>query len=317
MENRLRNLVYLAPGHLREEWWKPIEKAINEFFLDIIYKPMVRHVELRNRKDNPLIVALRKGTVKLVGHEFSGEFNADISKILRGLGAKYSVRKKTWTLKDIPPDISTAQAQAEAAFNATKENILRVLDGIDEKMGDRLRKAKLEGHYSWALRGMNKDFLKSIKAVAVAPTLLPEQEEGIAKVYTRNLELYIRDFTEESTMKLRELVRQSVFNGDRANSLSDIIQKNFNTTRAKAKFLAHQETSLLLSKFHEQRYRDVGVTQYRWSTSHDSHVRHDHKDLDTRKFFWDQPPIVDKATGRRANPGEDYGCRCVAIPIWE
>lgn len=317
MNERFRDMIYLPPARLREEYWKPIEKALNDFFMDIFYRPMVQHVELQNRRESALVTAIRKGRVRLKNREFSGEFNAAISKELKDLGAIYNIRRKTWSLKDIPPDVQTAQAQAEFRFEATKASIIKVLDGIDSKIGERLRAAKISGKYEWALRHMNKDFLKSVKAVTVAPELTPEQEAGIAKAWSKNLDLYIQDFTRQNTLKLRELVRASVFAGDRATSLSDIIQKNFNTTRAKANFLARQETSLLLSKFHEQRYSDVGVIRYKWSTSHDSHVRHDHKELDGRIFSWDQPPIVDRSTGKHANPGEDFGCRCTAIPIWE
>lgn len=317
MNERLRDMVFLAPARFRDEYWKDIEKALNDFFLDLIYRPMVQHVEIQNRRDNALVVAIRKGRVRLINREFSGEFNAEISKILKDLGAIYNIRRKTWSLKDIPVDVQMAQAQAEVKFNLTKSSILSVLDGIDSRIGDRLRAAKLDGKYSWAIRHMNQDFLKSVKAVTVAPTLTPEQEAGIAQAYSKNLELYVQDFTRENTLKLRELVRASVFAGDRATSLSDIIQKNFNTTRAKANFLARQETSLLLSKFHEQRFRDVGVSRYKWSTSNDRDVRHDHKLLNGKIFFWDQPPIVNRNTGKKANPGEDYGCRCTAIPIWE
>jgi uncharacterized protein with gpF-like domain len=31
-------------------------------------------------------------------------------------------------------------------------------------------------------------------------------------------------------------------------------------------------------------------------------------------FSFDNPPVVDKKTGRKANHSEDYNCRCVAIP---
>jgi SPP1 gp7 family putative phage head morphogenesis protein len=52
-----------------------------------------------------------------------------------------------------------------------------------------------------------------------------------------------------------------------------------------------------------------------WSTSHDRRVRDSHKELNGRVFTWDNPPIVDPARGRRAHPGQDYGCRCVAVPV--
>ena len=71
----------------------------------------------------------------------------------------------------------------------------------------------------------------------------------------------------------------------------------------------------MVSKYRQIRYEDVGIRRYMWSTSGDVRVRHDHKELNGKIFYFDNPPITDKATGARNNPGEDFGCRCVAIPV--
>jgi SPP1 gp7 family putative phage head morphogenesis protein len=65
-----------------------------------------------------------------------------------------------------------------------------------------------------------------------------------------------------------------------------IIMDNYGVGQRKAKFLARQETALLMSKFHEQRYKEIGVTKYIWSTSNDGdRVRDDHKVLNNKVFF--------------------------------
>lgn len=56
-----------------------------------------------------------------------------------------------------------------------------------------------------------------------------------------------------------------------------------------------------------------GVTQYVWTTQRDSHVRPGHRRLHGTVQDWSKPPIV--APGRRAHPGEDFGCRCWAEPV--
>lgn len=246
-----------------------------------------------------------------------GEFNAEISAKLKAMGAKYNARKKTWKLEDVSAEIQLAQAQADAKESILRETLLKTLDGIPKNFAEKWARQNISGKYTWALRHMNKDFLKAVQAVTVAPKLNKHTEEAIARDYDQNLELFVRGFTEENTAKLRKLVRESAFASGRAESLSDIIQTNFKVTKNKARFLARQETALLLSKFHEQRYKDVGINKYKWSTSHDGRVRHDHKDLDGTTQYFDLPPIVNRATGKRANPGEDYNCRCVPIPIWE
>lgn len=302
---------------MRDSYWKVIEKALNDLFLDLLYKPLVKAAEIQNASSNPVVTAIRKRRIKYKDKEFVGEFNAEISAKLRAMGAKYNARKKTWQLEDVSAEIQLAQAQADAKEAILRETLLKTLDDLPKNFAEKYAKLNISGKYTWALRYMNKDFLQAVKSVTVAPKLSQHTEEAIAQAYDKNLELFVRNFTEENTAKLRQLVRESAFAGGRAESLSDIIQKNFKVTKNKAKFLARQETSLLLSKFHEQRYKDVGISKYRWSTSHDQRVRHDHKELDGKTCYFDLPPIVDRSTGKRANPGEDYNCRCIAIPIWE
>lgn len=47
--------------------------------------------------------------------------------------------------------------------------------------------------------------------------------------------------------------------------------------------------------------------RYVWLTAGDERVRASHAANDGKVFFWSDPP----PTG---NPGEEYGCRCVAVP---
>jgi uncharacterized protein with gpF-like domain len=37
--------------------------------------------------------------------------------------------------------------------------------------------------------------------------------------------------------------------------------------------------------------------------------------LNGMKFSWTEPPITNKQTGARNNPGCDFGCRCLALPV--
>lgn len=310
-------MILLPPARIRASYFDLVEKALNEFFLNLIYKPLARHVEIKNARDNALIAAIKSGRITLDGKEFSGSFNAKISAILKKMGAKFNVKKRIWTLEIVPPEYQLAQVHADARTAIMRDDILRVLDGATDNIETIFENIRLDDKYTWALRHANKDFMQLVKAVTVAPQLTERQERLIAEAYNKNMELYIKDFTESNILKLREKVRQSAYEGNRPSYLQELIQKNYGTTRNKAQFLARQETSLLMAKFHEQRYKDIGIAKYKWSSSHDARVRHDHKMLDGKIFTWDSPPVVDLSTGRRANPGEDFNCRCTAIPIWE
>ena len=79
------------------------------------------------------------------------------------------------------------------------------------------------------------------------------------------------------------------------------------------------ENYLYVTKLKETIYTDAGVPKYKWGTvvgSPGHEVRHSHAILKGKIFRWDNPPVVNEK-GDRKNPGEDFGCRCFAIPIVE
>ena len=160
----------------------------------------------------------------------------------------------------------------------------------------------------------------SIKNITVGPQLTKEQAARIADEWQTNMKLWVKDFTEKEILKLRKDVKSSVFTGNRYESMVSKIQKSYGVSANKAKFLARQETSLLMTKFKETRYKDVGVNEYEWrcvAGSKNHPVRPAHKKLEGLRFSWDNPPIT-TAPGepvRRNNPGQDYNCRCFAKPI--
>ena len=103
-------------------------------------------------------------------------------------------------------------------------------------------------------------------------------------------------------------------------SLTDIqrdIQAQYGIDKRHAAFIARDQTAKLNAAITERQQKDAGVRRYKWSTSGDERVRSDHKKLDGRVFSYDDPPVVDSRTGRRCNPGQDYNCRCVAIPVFD
>ena len=60
---------------------------------------------------------------------------------------------------------------------------------------------------------------------------------------------------------------------------------------------------------------ESGFQYYVWTTRKDSKVRPDHARLEGRIINWNDPPVVDLRSGRRAHPSGDYNCRCTASPL--
>ena len=267
------------------------------------------------KEKSALIKAILSGRVQYHANRFEGSFNSAISAEIRKIGGKWDPRYNNWYMarSKLPYDILIAVADAEAKVARVERRVDAHLQNLQRLM-ENDPQFSLKGYFKKTINKFEDKFLKGIEGIVVAPTLTDEMAENLAEMYTKNMNLYIKGWTEESIIRLRKRMQKNAFQGYRASSFVKEIEHDFQMSHTKAKFLARQETSLLMSQFREERYKSVGVQKYRWSTSGDQRVRPYHNRLNGKIFTWDNPPIVDEY-GHRAHPGQDFGCRCIAIPI--
>jgi len=302
----------------KPEYFEGVEKEINAFLETLLFKPLFaifkeQGMEIKNQVD-PLAAAIERGIVSFEGGVFKGEFNAALMREVKKIGAVYSRKEKGWVLSSAPPQsVSFAVANSAAKLKTISQKMIAVLDGVN--VVESIKKAAIRHSLGLSLDRMDADWQKTVQSIGIVPRLTPAQAQVIKDEWGANLELYIKDWTESNILKLRSQVMPHAFKGGRSSNMVKAIQKTYGVSKTKATFLARQETSLLMSKLKEQRYQENGITQYRWSSSHDERTRPDHKALDGKIINWSDPPIVDKSTGRKAHAGEDFGCRCVAIPV--
>lgn len=323
---------YLEPLKLQERYYARIETEIQRVFYHLIFMPLVKIMRMRHadfvafsNSENALISAIRLGRVWYEDGQFRGQFSAKISLELKRIGARYDGRTRTWHagVGDVPSDIKFAQATADARYVALKEKLVRALDDVDVDGIDLI--SKTQAHYEKTITEIEADMHATIPAklaerdadhpasartkIAIESDLSVEQVRRIAEEWGDNLDLYIKGWAKENILKLRAEISPQILAGGRAESLVKAIQENYGVAARKAKFLARQETALLMTSYQKNRYLDMGITKFKWSTSHDSRVRHDHRALNGKIFDINSPPVVDRRTGKRALPGQDWGCR--------
>jgi len=311
---------FLKPIRQTAKQEKRLEDLVLKTFVDIIYKPIISFIkkikpQLLNSK-SVIEEALLSGKIYFENNSFRGNINAQISQALKKLGARFDNRTKTWRINKrfLPVEIKMTITQAEINYQSINEQLALVISDIN--IEEELKNIDYTNIYLKDIKEIDKELKKTVyDIIGISPEITQEQKEIIAKEFSQNLKLTIKNFLDNEIINLRKEVERNVFQGFRAESLSKIIEKRYSVSKSKAKFLGLQETSLLTSKYRELRYKDVGITKYKWSTSKDERVRDDHADLDGKVFSFDDPPIVDKRTGKKANPSEDFGCRCVPIPI--
>lgn len=313
--------VELPPIKESTEDYEKIEAAIIELFRREIYLPIMKTMSLKstlikNSKEK-LISGIQSGRLSYSRGQFTGDFNSETSKELKKLGATWDRTQGSWKIPKsaLPIDI-------KIAIDSSHQKFLEKIAGLDKKLAaispvEIADKLKISKFLDSALWKVQRDFVSSVKSVTIAPKLTDAQAKKITDEWQNNMKLYIKSFTEEQIKKLREDVKQSTLEGYRYETLVKGIQKNYDVTLNKAKFLARQETNLMMTKFKQTRYEDAGVKEYIWKCvagSKNHPVRPMHKALENKKFRWDDPPITDNK-GNRNNPGQDYNCRCFAKPV--
>ncbi len=148
-------------------------------------------------------------------------------------------------------------------------------------------------------------------------------EEAIRRWIAENV-LLIKSIPNETLGEMRQIILGSYIKGSSIRDIQKAIQEQYNTSRRKAQLLARDQVATLNAQLTKMQQQDAGCKKYRWSDSRDGRVRDCHKALNGKVFSWDDPPEMwyetkkgRVYTGRRCHPGEDYCCRCVAIPVFD
>lgn len=332
---------FLRPLKDDQTDYEQIERVIQKVFREKIYLPLVVELDESPKKvltnaRSDLLEAIKSGRLEYNRGQFSGRFNSRISKELRELGAHWDSQTGTWKLPqssltiEIRSAISSSRAVFEQKIQAIDRKLAKILP---EEIADHV---KIEKHFSSVLWKTDHDLESSLRAVAIKPSLSENEKEVIAKKWQDNMRLWIKKWTKEEIVKLRKDMQDSVFAGNRRQVASDMIKKSYGASSNKAKFLARQETRLLLSTYKQARYQEARVNLYRWGCVKRPHqaagapykkgeVRHDHGILEGKIFRWDYNHEVNLDGSTKSgglvkpngvdNPGQDYNCRCYAVPI--
>lgn len=297
-----------------------IFRRIKRYYDDLLFNFIDLVLKDRYENDNSIEWYIRKGYLSYKDGVFISvrKIPNKIAKELEKLGAKWSKLKKGYVLspKNIPPTIMQAIAEVKIFNNDKLNKINEYLAGLN----DTLDFINIDFTDEVVKIGTNLDnqFTESMSKIKVIPPRITEfQKLEIAKNYTKNLNYYIKKWSKQEIVKLRRDLEPFVISGYRAENLEELIKKHKKVSARKAKFLARQETKLLVAEYRKNRFKEQGITSYIWKAVMDERTRELHRDLNGRIFSWDNPPIIDARTGETGSPAQAFGCRCIAIPVVE
>lgn len=128
----------------------------------------------------------------------------------------------------------------------------------------------------------------------------------------------------EARQAAKKVIQKCVKAGKSLTEIKREVSKKLSSLKRQAKARAVSAVAALFGILNRTQQRDAGCGKYVWRSARDSRVRPCHRELDGHIFEWSNPPEMWRETahgrvytGKRCNPGEDWGCRCIAIPVFE
>lgn len=306
-----------------EGYTKLIQDKLNKELWRMIYEPMFKLAKIESKAsnaDNLIIEALKDGVIYYENGGFKSreKFSNKLSQALINLGARYDRWENSFKIdiEDLPKEIwesiklSIQKAQQKLSqINQFLQYVEMNLDAIIDTM-------MFHNEVITVLDSVGNQIQKNVKKVNILEfDFTDEQKEEIARNYTNNMQLYIKDFVQKRLPEMRHKVAQAVLEGYREIDVQKMLQTEYGIAERKAKFLAQNETSIMLAQIKKVHYSAMGFDSFMWHTILDARERPLHRELNGKIFSFDNPPVIDERTGQRGLPGETYNCRCNLTPI--
>lgn len=211
-----------------------------------------------------------------------------------------SIRMRTSEVADAKKKPRGPAAKATGAYQLDLDILLTtILPQIAQKVGvafDRLIST---------LTSRNADALGEVLGVKLS-SLGSDVQTIAAKARERNIKL-VENAGRAYAGKVREVFEKPENFGVRYEVLKEQLGDLETGAGARAELIARDQTLKTLGQINGHRQSQAGVTSYIWSTSKDERVRPEHAELEGQIIPWDSPPSV-------GHPGQDFQCRCVALP---
>jgi SPP1 gp7 family putative phage head morphogenesis protein len=214
-------------------------------------------------------------------------------------------------------------------FDAAETDIARELGFLSRSFDDQLPQYEAQATtIGNKVAGWNNaQWQKIIRAViGVNTALYPANIDSLITSFALENVSLIKSIKDKAVTDISGMAQRGVRDGIRYEKLAKEIEAQFNTTKARAKFIARDQVSKLNGQLTKTRQTDLGITEYTWVTAQDDRVRDTHKNMSGKRCRWDNPDVywngsawVSRAgiNGVQQHPGSDYNCRCYGSGIFE
>ncbi len=310
---------------LKDSYWIQTDRELSQLFYDLFFHELFSLVDeqtnsFENDRFSALKSALRSGKIHYQDGKFTGKFTVAISKELSRF-AKHDSRSGIW--KGRPPaDIQTVAAAANFRAQSMIQKAQRLIDQMEPRVDEVVKNIRFD--FAKPLDDMDVESVKDMHSLGIHPEMTPEIKAKLNEDYNQNQKLNVKNWAPNQVLRLRDMTERALYTGVSPRDFAQMIMSEWGVSKNKARFLARQESSLFLSKFRRERYTDAGITEYIWMSAADTRCREANKwgqpahgpggPLHGHRFTFGDPP-ASGPHGEKQEPGEPFGCRCIARPV--
>lgn len=214
--------------------------------------------------------------------------------------------------------IESRQDSAKFVVDGIFDNIKRMFNAIKSKaemVFSERKKHTAAQKFVNSINLFNKHNIEKQLAVkGIDPTKREPWLDSFLKNKIKDNVGFIKNIKDDYLSEIEKVVHEGIKDGQTAKQIREQLVERVKVAESRAQFIAVDQTGSVLGQMTAERHQQIGIDKFKWLTSHDERVRDSHKDLSDKTFSYDDPPIVN---GRVVLPGEDYRCRCVAIPVFD
>lgn len=208
----------------------------------------------------------------------------------------FDFRKFTGSLKAIKKKIFKSKA-----FEDVFKNMTNVFDRIDKKVK----------------KTITKQYKK--KKFDIPEQALKASSQQLKDAAELNVAL-ISSIADKHSENLENAVMSAVKGGSNFETVIAEVEKQSTKGRAYAENIARDQVAKTYAAINEERAKATGFPGYEWASTNDGKTRPTHAALDDTFHLWAEPPLIKgegKQPDRNLHPGEDYNCRCIAVPAFQ
>lgn len=157
------------------------------------------------------------------------------------------------------------------------------------------------------------------KAKVVLPEIAFRPSENLKLAIKENVSL-ISSISEIHQDLIEKAVHRAVAGGANYAEIISEIRAQTNKSIAYARFVAADQLAKTYAAINAERQARAGVPGYIWIAKNDYKTRPSHRQAAGRYYDWAKEAPNDlrprDKNGKILHPGQDYRCRCIALPSW-